>query len=116
MLSAFVHSRPLLRALLALMLFAGLLSAAAATYSGPSAGHSVAAAIDAAGVDLDVSPPDTSELDDTVSAEDSAFNDTLDVPDALTVPSTRLAASRPATTHAAPLQWHASFELRPPIV
>jgi len=111
MLSAFIHSRPLLRALIALVLFAGLLGTAAATHMALTSAHSVAAAVDSVSGDLD-----TSELDDTVSAEDSGHNDTLDVPDTLTVPHALLAKSLPATAHAAPLQWHAASELRPPIV
>lgn len=111
MLSAFVHRRPLLRALLALLLFAGLFSTAAATHAGLTAGHSVAAAIDSAAGDLDAS-----EMDDAVSAQDSAEHDTLDIPEALTVPRGVLAESRPVTSHTMPLQWHARSELRPPIV
>ena len=110
MLSAFVHRRPLLRALLALVLFAGLLSTAAATHAGFTSSHSLAAAVDSAAGD-----PDTSELDDTASPQDNAEHDTLDVPDALTLPCALLAGSRPMTSHAVPLQWHVSSELRPPI-
>ena len=111
MLSAFVHRHPLLRVLLALVLFAGLLSTAAATQAGLMSSHSVAAAIDTATGDLD-----TSELDDTASPQDNAEHDTLDIPDALSLPRAVLAESRPMTSHAVPLQWHASSELRPPIV
>jgi len=110
MRSAFVHRHPLLRALLALLLFAGLLSTAAATHAGLAAGHSVAAATDSAASDLDAS-----ELDDTASAQDDAEHDTLHIPDALTMSRAVLADSRPLTSHAMPLQWHASAALRPPI-
>jgi hypothetical protein len=103
MRSAFVHRRPLLRALLALLLFAGLLSTAAATHAGLAAGHSVAAATDSAASDLDA------------SEQDDAEHDTLDIPDALTMSRAVLADSRPLTSHAMPLQWHASSALRPPI-
>ena len=111
MFSAFVHSRPLLRALLVLVLLAGLLGTAAATHVSLTCGHSVAAAIDTADGDLD-----TSALDDTVSAQDNACNDTLVVPDGLVVPRAQQAHSRPMTAHAVPLRWHASSALRPPIV
>ena len=111
MLSAFIHSRPLLRALIALVLFAGLLGTAAATHASLTSVHAVAAVVDTVNGDLD-----TSALDDTVSAEDNGPNDTLDVPDALTVPHALPPKSRPTTAQAAPLQWHATSELRPPIV
>ncbi len=111
MFFAFVRRRPLLRALLALVLFAGLLGTAAATHASLTSGHSVVAAVDAAGADLD-----DAGLDDSVSAEDNAYNDALDVPCAMVVPRALLADSRPVTAHAEPLRWHASSELRPPIV
>jgi hypothetical protein len=116
MFFAFVRRRPLLRALLALVLFAGLLGTAAATHASLTSGHSVLAAVDAAGVDLDDPGLDDAGLDDSVSAEDNAYHDTLDAPAALVVPRALLAASRPVTAHAERLRWHASSELRPPIV
>ncbi len=111
MLSAFIHRRPLLRALLALVLFVGLLGTAAATHMGLTSAHAVAAAIDAVSDDLD-----SSDVGDTVSAEDDVQHDTLDLPDGLTVPSALLPQSLSVTAHAATPPWHASFELRPPIV
>ena len=111
MFFTFVHSRPLLRALLALVLFAGFLGTAAATHASLTSAHSVAASLDTAGGDLD-----TSELDDSVSAEDNSHNDMLDVPAALTVQHATLREPCPTTSHAAAPHWHASSELRPPIV
>ena len=110
MLSAFVHRRPLLRALLALLLFAGLFSTAAATHAGLTSDHSMAAAIDNATGDLD-----TSGSDDGASAHDNAGHDTLDIPHGLIVPNAVFGESPPLTSHTMPLQWHAYSELRPPI-
>lgn len=111
MLSAFVHSRPLLRALLALVLFAGLVGTTAAAHASLTAGHSMAAAVDSASGDVDASA-----LDGALSAEDNVNSEPLDVPDALTVHRSILGMYCSMTAHAAPLQWHASPELRPPNV
>lgn len=111
MLSAFVHSRPLLRALLALVLFAGLVGTTAAAHSSLTAGHSVAAAVDNAGGDVDETGGDSA-----FSTEDGATSEPLDVPDALMVHRALLGRFCSMTAHAAPLQWHASPELRPPNV
>lgn len=109
MLSAFVHRRPLLRALLALLLFAGLFSTAVATHAGLTSGHP-AAAIDNAAGDLD-----TSWSDDSASAQDDGGHDTLDIPDGLIVPNAVFGKSTPMTSHPTLLRWHANSELRPPI-
>lgn len=111
MLSAFVHSRPLLRALLALVLFCGLAGTAASAHVSLTSGHSVAAAIDTAEADLD-----SSGFGGTDTLEDNANGETLDVPDALTVHCGWLGQCYQMTAHATPLQWHASPELRPPNV
>lgn len=110
MLSVFVHNRPLLRALLALVLFAGLIGTAASVHASITSGYSMAA-VDAAAGDLDASA-----LDGAMSSEDNAESESLDVPDALTVHRSMLGTFCSMTAHAAPLQWHASPELRPPNV
>lgn len=110
MFFSFVHSRPLLRVLVALVLFAGFIGTAAASHASLTSGYSQAAAVDAAAGDLD-----WSGLDDTVSAEDNAHDDVLDRLDALTVHPAWLGELRPMTAHATPSPWHASSELRPPI-
>lgn len=109
MLSAFVHRRPLLRALLALVLFAGLVGTAASTHASLTAGHFVATAVDTAAGDVDASAPDGAP-----SAEDNASSESLDLPTALTVHLSLSGTDCCMTAHAAPLQWHASPELRPP--
>lgn len=111
MLSVFVHSRPLLRALLALVLFAGFVGTAASTHASLTFGHSVAAAVDTVAGDLDASG-----VDGALSAEDNANSEPLAVPDALTVRRALLGRFCSMTAHAAPMNWHASPELRPPDV
>jgi hypothetical protein len=110
MFFSFFHSRPMLRILVAMVLFAGFLGTAAATHASLTSGYSQAVAVDMAGGDLD-----WSGLDDNVSAEDNMQDDMLDRLDALTVHPAWLGELRPMTAHAAPAQWHASSELRPPI-
>ena len=107
---ASAHRRSMLRALLALMLFAGLLGTAVAGHAGLTFDHPVAAAVDSTGAS-----PDASAVDESVCTEDNAHTDLLHALTAAAVHRAWLGAPRPVTAHRAPSQWHASSELRPPI-
>jgi hypothetical protein len=117
MFSAFLHSRPLLRAFIACVLLAGLVGTAAASQVQPGqtqwhVAHAVAADLDSVGN----GQPGRQDPADTVSAEDNSVYDTLVVPDNLMIQHALLPRGQIMTARASRHVWHSSCELRPPNV